>query len=133
MRDEIPEWRGRRPAGLDDATVEAMGKLSCALEKVERARGHLYAFHQLTGSAHADLEEVIEGLRAAGHRSQADALSTELLGRDVLAGRWTFQVVEEYDDGYYRCFVDLERRIRDELAEGRRHVFESEMKERHQK
>lgn len=133
MSDEIPGWRGRRPAGLDDTTVDALGRLSEALEKVERARGHLYAFHQLTGSAHVELEEVIELLRVAGHREQADALTTDLLGRDVLAGRWTFQVVEEYDDGYYRCFTELERRIRDELAQGRRHIFEAEMKERLQR
>lgn len=133
MNDEIPEWRGRRPAGLDDTTVDALGRLSGALEKVEQARGHLYSFHQLTGSAHVELEEAVERLRAAGHDRQADALADDLLGRDVLAGRWTFQVVEEYDDGYYRCFVDLERRVRDELAQGRRHIFEAEMKERQQR
>ena len=30
------------PDGVDDATVEALGKLSEALETCERARGHLY-------------------------------------------------------------------------------------------
>lgn len=39
----------RRPDGTDDATVAAVGKLSEALEKVEEARGHLYAFHRLCG------------------------------------------------------------------------------------
>ena len=43
----------RRPRGVDDATVRALGKLGEALECVERARGQLYAVHQLTG--HADL------------------------------------------------------------------------------
>ena len=32
-------------------TVDAVGKASEALEYVERARGHLYAFHQLIGRA----------------------------------------------------------------------------------
>ena len=36
---------------LDDATVEALGKLSEALEVVEHARGLLYGFHRLTGTA----------------------------------------------------------------------------------
>ena len=39
------------PAGVSDETVDALGKLSEALEACERARGHLYEFHQLTGSA----------------------------------------------------------------------------------
>ena len=46
----------------------------------------------------------------------------------MLAGRWTFQLVEEFDDGYYADFKRLEQRVRDELMAGRRHVFEAEMK-----
>lgn len=42
-----------RPDGVTDAEVEALGTLSEALEWVERARGRLYDFHQLSG--HADL------------------------------------------------------------------------------
>ena len=38
-----PDKAHRRPDCLDDATVEALGKLSEALETVERVRGHLYA------------------------------------------------------------------------------------------
>jgi hypothetical protein len=118
-----------RPDGLDDATVEALGKLSEALEAVEVARGHLYAFHRLTGTADLTLGDAVDQLREAGHAELADRLDGELLGRNVLAGRWTFQVVEEYDDGYYALFKDLERHARDELAGGRRHLYEAEMKE----
>lgn len=45
-----PDTVHRVPDGVDDATVEALGRLSEALETVERARGCLYAFHQLTGA-----------------------------------------------------------------------------------
>ncbi len=51
----------------DPATVEALGKISEALETVERARGHLYSFHQLSGSADAQLQDGVRLLRAAGH------------------------------------------------------------------
>ena len=37
-----------RPRSVSDETVEALGKLSEALEVVEN-RGYLYAFHRLTG------------------------------------------------------------------------------------
>ncbi|MDP9841030.1 hypothetical protein [Streptosporangium lutulentum] len=118
------------PADLDDTTVEALGRLSEALETTERARGHLYSFHQLTGHADLQLDLAVELLRASGHAEQADALANELIGRNVLPDRWTFQVVEEYEDGYYRFFADLEKRIRDQLAGGRRHLHEARMKER---
>ena len=35
----------QRPAGADDSTVHAGGKLSEAAEWLERARGRLYDFH----------------------------------------------------------------------------------------
>ena len=60
-----PTTEHRRPEGLDDATVEALGKLSEALEVVEDARGHLYGFHRLTGMADLALEiELPPGVRA---------------------------------------------------------------------
>ncbi|MCW2880520.1 MAG: hypothetical protein JWQ95_4620 [Sphaerisporangium sp.] len=115
---------------MDDTTVQALGKLSEALETAERARGQLYGFHQLTGRAHLMLQEAVRLFRDAGHAGHADAVCAEVLGRDVFAGRWTFQVVEEYEDGYHRCFVDLEERIRNQLAQGRRHIYEAEMRQR---
>ncbi|WP_344137323.1 hypothetical protein [Pedococcus bigeumensis] len=118
----------RRPEGVDDATVEAVGKLSEALETIEEVRGRLYGLHRLTGSADLALGDACDQLRAAGHGALADQLERDLVGRNVLAGRWTFQVVEEFDDGYYANFKRLEQQVRDELMQGRRHVFEAEMK-----
>jgi len=106
-----------------------MGKLSEALEAVEAARGHLYSFHRLSGTADLTLGEAVSGLREAGHDDLADRLEHQLVGRNVLEGRWTFQVVEEYDDTYYSTFRSLEQEARDELVQGRRHLFEAEMKE----
>jgi hypothetical protein len=119
-----------RPDRMDDATVEAVGSVSEALEYVERARGELYAFHQLMGHADLLLGEACDKLRSAGHTEIADRLEQEVVGRDVLDGRWTFQIVEDFDDNYWSVFRDHERRVRDELQHGVRHVFEAEMKER---
>ena len=114
----------------NDEAVAAAGKMTEALETLERARGHLYSFHQLIGEADLKLDEVLRGLRACGSHTLADALERELVGRNVLPDRWTFQIVEEFDDGYWSVFRDHERAIRDELVGGRRHVYEAEMKKR---
>ena len=53
----------------------------------------------------------------------------DLVGRNVLPGRWTFQLVEELDESWYDPFTAVERRVRDDLLDGRRHVQESEMKD----
>ncbi|MFC6285291.1 hypothetical protein ACFP3Q_03930 [Nocardioides sp. GCM10027113] len=118
-----------RPDGVDDTTVEALGKISEALEAVEQARGFLYGFHRLCGTADLTLGEGVDMLREAGHTDLADRFQEELIGRNILEGRWSFQVVEEYDDVYYSVFKDLEREARDALVQGRRHLFEAEMKE----
>jgi len=118
---------------MDDKTIEALGKLSAALETTERARGHLYSFHQLTGTADFMLDEAIALLREAGHHEQASRVQRELLGRNVLPGRWTFQIVEEYDDVYYGVFRDVERAARGDLAGGQRHVLEARLKRERQR
>ena len=118
-----------RPSGTSDTTVEALGKLSEALEVVEEARGQLYAFHRRCGMADLALGEAVDLLREAGHTDLAGRIDTDLVGRNVLAGRWSFQVVEEYDDGYYAAFRAHEQAAREELMAGRRHVFEAEMKQ----
>jgi hypothetical protein len=129
MTDEpLPEHR--RPEGVTDATIEALGKLSEALEATEVARGHLYAFHRRSGTADLTLGEAVDLLRKAGHTELAEQIDTELVGRNVIQGRWTFQVVEEYDDTYWSLFRRLEREAREELVDGRRHLYEAEMKER---
>lgn len=119
----------RRPEGVDDATVEATGKLSEALEWIERARGSLYEFHQKSGHADLLMGEAADELESAGHTEIAERLRHEIVGRNVIEGRWTFQIVEDYDDGYYATFKRLEAEVRDELMQGRRHVFEAEMKQ----
>ena len=124
-----PDAAHRRPAGLDDKTVEALGKLSEALETVERVRGHLYSMHQLTGKADFALDEAVSLFREAGHTGVAERIQHDLIGRNVIPGHWTFQIVEAYDDGYYAEFRRVERDARDQLAQGRRHLYEAELKE----
>jgi hypothetical protein len=129
MTADVPSPEHRRPDGVDDATVAALGKLSEAFEVVEEARGHLYAFHRRCGTADLTLGEAVDQLRDAGQGDLADRIERDLVGRNVLEGRWSFQVVEEYDETYYSAFRDLEQAAREELADGRRHLFEAEMKE----
>jgi hypothetical protein len=129
LSEDLPSAGHVTPAGVGDATVEALGKLSEALETADRARGHLYSFHQLTGSADIALGEAVDALAEAGHHDLADRLQRELVGRNVIAGRWTFQIVEDYDDNYWSLFRRLEEAARTELVGGRRHLYEARLKE----
>jgi len=124
---ERPSAHPRSP-GLDDATVDALGKLSEALEVAENARGHLYEFHRMSGMADLTLQEATEKLRAAGHGDLADEIELVLVGRDVVPGHWTFELVEAYDAQYWTVFRAVDEEARTRLAGGQPHVYEAEMK-----
>lgn len=114
---------------IDPKTVEAVGRLTEALETVERARGRLYDFHQLTGEADFKIGDAVKLLREAGHTELADRLTSEIVGRNVIPDHWTFQIVEAYDATYWSVLRDAERRVREELTDGVPHLFEARMKE----
>lgn len=59
----------------------------------------------------------------------ADRIDREIIGRNVLEGRWTFQLVEEYDATYWEPVRATKQSIERRLVAGREHVYESEMKE----
>jgi len=125
----VTDEQHRRPQGASDETVAAAGKVSEALEWVERARGHLYDFHQMMGHADALLGDAADALEDAGHQDLARLVQEEIVGRNAIDGRWSFQIVEEYDDLYWEPVRAAEQRVRNELMDGKRHVFESEMKD----
>ena len=110
-------------------TVNAVGLLTEAFEYAVRARGHLYSTHQLVGRADLLAGEAADALEAAGHVEEAEKVRSHLVGRNVLPGRWTFQVVEEFDHDWYGVFARTERQVRDALLDGERHVKESQMKD----
>jgi len=118
----------QRPNGSDDATVAALGKLSEALETVEHARGLLYGFHRMSGTADRLLGDAIAMLRAAGHPDLAEDIDRTLLGRDTIGAQWTFQIVEGFDADYWKVFRAVEAHARQQLGGFEPHVHEAEMK-----
>ncbi len=121
-----------RPDHITDTEVDAEGKISAALEVIENARGYLYAFHRMSGQADLALQEGIAALRQAGHPELAGEIDEVLVGRDVIPGNWTFQIVEQYDEHYWRVFRACAEKVRAQLGAGQPHVFEAEMKVREQ-
>ena len=118
-----------RPPGASDAEIEAAGTFGEGLEYIERARGRLYDLHQLIGRADLLFQQAADSLDEIGRTELAERIRTEVVGLNVLRGRWTFQMVEEFDDGYWTTVREVDRAVRDELTGGRRHVHEAEMKE----
>jgi hypothetical protein len=119
------------PDGVDDETVAALGELSAAFEVVEEARGHLYAFHRRSGTADLQLQQALDHVRKAGHAELADEIDQVLVGRDVVPGMWTFQLVEAYDRTYYDVWRAAVEKA-EGVVGGAPHVAESGMKAQEQ-
>jgi hypothetical protein len=72
------------------------------------------------------LDEVVDAPRLGGHDQLAEELRQDLVGIDVLDGQWTFQAVEEFDDGLYARWRSWEQRVRRETVCGG-HVHEAQI------
>jgi hypothetical protein len=95
---------------------------------LEEARGHLYAFHRRLGKADLELQQAVDHLRKAGHRELADEIDEVLVGRDVVPGLWTYQIVESYDRTYYDVWKAAVEKAERVAGHGTPHLAESDMK-----
>ncbi|MFF0425101.1 hypothetical protein [Streptomyces sp. NPDC004520] len=98
------------------------------METAERARGRLYGFHRLTGTADFALDRAARLLREAGHRAWADRVETEIPGRDAMSGHWTYQIVDASNETSYEPFRHLERTAVAAPPGGREHRFEPRLR-----
>jgi hypothetical protein len=104
---------------------EALHSVELGVEWLHRAHGDLVEFHHKTGHAMDHLADAEEQLRACGRTDLADALRDEYLPRGVIDDdRWSYDVLESYQDGFLSALTDFEERAREEVADGQRHVAE---------
>lgn len=75
------------------------------------------------------LDRAVRLLEEAGHPEWAAKVRAEVLGRTVIPGHWTFQIVESRNATHYRPFQRLDTSAVRELAQGRDHLYEAELKE----
>jgi hypothetical protein len=74
----------------------------------------------------------VAALRRAGSEDLAQQIADVLVGRDIIDGLWSFQLVERYDAHYYHAFRAAKELVERKLTAGAPHVFEAEMKQREQ-
>jgi hypothetical protein len=114
-------------ADLTATEREALHTVELGVEWLHRAHGNLVEFHHKTGHAMDHLADAEQQLREAGHTDLADALRDEYLPRGVIdESRWSYDVLESYQEGFLGDIVAFEERARGEIADGSRHVTERE-------
>ena len=121
---------GREDLELTPVERDALHEFQLAIEYVYRAYGDLLAFHHQLGHAMDRLATGEEYLREAGHDEQANRLRDECLPSGAIDDRWTYELVEEFADGFLEEVTDFETDVREDLADGLEHVTERDHQRR---
>lgn len=119
------------PPDLSDDECAALHRVELAVEWLHRAHGNLVEFHHKVGHAMDHLAEAEAELRDCGQEELADAVRDEYLPRGVIdEDRWSYDVLESYQADFLRPMTDFERRARERIADGHRHVAERRQEQR---
>jgi hypothetical protein len=114
---------------LTETERTAIHRVELGLEWLHRAHGALVAFHHKTGHAMDHLAAAEELFRETGHDELADRLRDELLPRGVVPrddgpGRWTYELLEAFEEDLYADARTFEAAARGTVTDGRRHAAE---------
>lgn len=115
---------------------EAVHEIELSIEHLHRAHGQLVAFNHNTGRAIDHLAVAEELLRECGHPALVDRLREEYLPRGVVdsgdsdaqPGRWSYDILEDFQDDFLAEFVEFGEEVRESVAGGLRHPVERKQK-----
>jgi len=123
--DDLPD--------LTDTEAEAVHEIELGIEWLHRAYGELVELHHKTGHGFDHFDEAVSLLREAGRDDLADTLEQEHLSSGIVDGRWTYDLLEAFDEGLYDDLTDFEHRAREQITDGKRHVVERRQHRRWQR
>lgn len=110
---------------LSESERSALHQVELGIEWLHRAHGALVEFHHNTGHAMDHFAQAERLFREDGNDQLADALRDEHLPRGVVDGdRWSYDLLEDFDEGFLCEMVDFEERARQSVSDGQRHVAE---------
>ncbi|MFC6836968.1 hypothetical protein [Halomarina ordinaria] len=111
---------------LSETEREALHELTLGLEHIYRGYGDLLSCHHRIGGGMDHLHDAEELLREAGHTEFADALRDEHLPAGAIEDMWTYELVDTFRENFLADVTTFEERVREDLADGERHVTERE-------
>lgn len=113
---------------LDSTDIQALHELQLGMEKFKMAHGNLVEFHHNIGSGMEHYRRAMEMLEDS-HPELAEEIAPEL-ARGVVEGRWSWSIVEEFEEFFMENVREANNEVRDELADGEEHINEFMMEER---
>lgn len=112
------------PTEFGEAARDALHSVELGLEWLQRAHGNLLEFHHGIGHGMNHLDDAEAKLRDCGHEELADRLRDDYLPRGPIDGRWTYELVEDFEAEFLDDLAELDRRAHEAIADGERHLAE---------
>jgi len=109
---------------LTETERNALHELQLGIEHVYRGYGSLLEFHHSIGRGMNRFDRAESKLREAGHTEMANAIRDRHLPAGVIDDAWTYELVDAFDREFLTAITTFEVQVRDELADGRKHVTE---------
>jgi hypothetical protein len=109
---------------LTDAERELLHDLQLALEHIYRGYGALLEYHHEIGHGMDKLDSTESKLREAGYEELADRLRDKYLPSGAIDDRWTYELVEAFQQGFLTDVTGFESAVRELLADGEQHIIE---------
>lgn len=116
-------------ASLSPEVREAMDAVEVAAEWVERAFGSMLDAHHQMGRAHLLLLEAADAMEAVGRADHAERIR-QVAASDVMPGRWTYRMVDEFRAMLLEPVRAMEEGVRSDVTGGIRHVYEMDLRRR---
>lgn len=111
---------------LTEEEIAALHHLQLGREHIIRSRGALIEFHHELGRAMDHYEDAKDMFNDAGREELAEELYAPT-SKGPIEGMWSSELVKEITEFFFEEVLTVEEEIRDDLADGERHISEGQM------
>lgn len=126
MNIECEEDDSRPVCELTERERLALHKMQLGLEKIRQAEGDLYKFHHNVGGGMDYWNEAIDLWEESGNPEIAERVE-DGIGQGAIRDMWTFEIVEDWEDGFKSWVEDVNGATREEIGLGE-HITERQQK-----
>ena len=113
---------------LTETEIEALHELQLGKENIRKGYGKLLDFHHNIGRGINHFKKASELLDEAEKNEESKKVK-DVIPENAIEDYWTWELVDKFEDKMLKHVLDVDSSVRDELADGERHINEKKMEE----
>lgn len=114
---------------LSDTEKEALHQLQLGKENIRQAYGQLLEFHHNIGRGMNHIKKASDLLEEGGREDEAKEVS-DVVPMNVMEDFWSWKLTDRFEDGMLNDVLEADSEVRENLADGERHINEKEMEQK---